>query len=291
MGTTIEHVQVSAGRWRYRRSALGLADAAARQCLDAAGVEHRDVDLLVNAGLYRDRNLGEPAFAALIQDDVGLNSEDPHPGGHGTFSFDVANGTCGALTSLQIVDGFLRAGTIRRALVVASDADPGHHLAPSFPFSPAGAAALCAWRDDDRGLGPMRWLTAPDGGESFRAVVRHEGGANRLRFDIDAAYLTEAAVLAAKAAAQVLAASGVSTLDLDAVVVAPGHDSFVATFLDILGVGSDCVVASADPTEHTASFLVALATASTGGRLAAGSTALFACAGAGITAGACLYRG
>ena len=84
-----------------------------------------DVDLLVNAGIYRDRNLGEPALAAMIQQDIGANPENPHADTHGTFSFDVSNGTCGVLTALQIVDGFLKSHAIDCALVVASDADPG----------------------------------------------------------------------------------------------------------------------------------------------------------------------
>ncbi|PRC59962.1 3-oxoacyl-ACP synthase, partial [Mycobacterium sp. ITM-2017-0098] len=82
--------------------------------------------------------------------------------GHGTFSFDVANGACGVLTALQIVDGFLRSRTIECALVVARDADPGRRHSESFPFAPAGAALLCDWSDDDYGLGPVHWLNVPD---------------------------------------------------------------------------------------------------------------------------------
>jgi 3-oxoacyl-[acyl-carrier-protein] synthase III len=67
----------------------------------AGGHDPDEFDLLVNAGMYRDRNLGEPALAALIQDDIGANTEDPHAEAHGTFSFDVANGACGVLTALQ----------------------------------------------------------------------------------------------------------------------------------------------------------------------------------------------
>ena len=71
--------------------------------------------MLINAGIYRDRNMAEPALAALIQADIGAHPEDPHPDSHGTFSFDVANGVCGVLTALQIADGFLRSHAIQRA--------------------------------------------------------------------------------------------------------------------------------------------------------------------------------
>jgi 3-oxoacyl-[acyl-carrier-protein] synthase III len=129
----------------------------ARRALDLAGLAAADIDLLVDAGLYHDRNLGEPALAALIQEDIGANPEDPHAGGHGTFSFDVANGPCGMFTELQVVDGFLRAGTVRHALVVASDADPGHRLAPDSPSRRLGPRSLrlASWRRRDPGV-PVR---------------------------------------------------------------------------------------------------------------------------------------
>ena len=102
-----------------------------------------DLDLLVNAGLYRDRNLGEPALASMIQEDVRRHPEDPHPGGHGTFSFDVANGACGVLTALQIADRFLRSA--RSSGRSWSPATPTPVTAsPSTSRSPAPAAHFCA---------------------------------------------------------------------------------------------------------------------------------------------------
>src|ERR671935_110610 len=98
MGTLIDRVALTQGKWRDRHSALHLAVRAAKDCLHHDGRDPHDVDLLINTGIYRDRNLGEPALAALIQEDIGANPEDPHGNAHGTFSFDVANGTCGVLT-------------------------------------------------------------------------------------------------------------------------------------------------------------------------------------------------
>ena len=116
MGTVIERLDVTRAGWRNRHSALHLAVAAGKACLQRAGREPDDVDLLINTGIYRDKNLAEPALAALIQKDIGANTEDPREDAHGTFSFDIANGTCGVLTALQIVDGFLRSHTIKCAL-------------------------------------------------------------------------------------------------------------------------------------------------------------------------------
>ena len=187
MGTVIDRLDVTRGGWRTRHSALHLAVAAAKTCLQGAGREPDDVDLLINTGIYRDKNLAEPALAALIQEDIGANPEDPHEDAHGTFSFDISNGTCGVLTALQIVDGFLRSHTINCALVVASDANPGRGMSEHFPFSPVGAALLCGWSDDDFGLGRVHWVNIPDDGENFRATVGLEDSRNVLRFSGSAA--------------------------------------------------------------------------------------------------------
>ena len=142
MGTRIEAVATAhAGRGPFRQGALKLADAAARACLARAHLEAGDIDLLINAGLYREDNLTEPALAALIQEDIGANpGHPPREGAHGTFSFDVANGGCGVLTALELLDGFVRSGTIQTGLVVASDSEPDD--SESFPFPAVGGAVL-----------------------------------------------------------------------------------------------------------------------------------------------------
>jgi 3-oxoacyl-[acyl-carrier-protein] synthase-3 len=290
MGTTIDHIELTARHRGHRTSALGLADLAIRQCLEAAGVDASQVDLLVNAGLYRDRNLGEPALAALIQQDVGINPEDRHTGGHGSFSFDIANGTCGALCALQVVDGFMRAGTIRRAVVVTSDADPGHRSAPDFPFAPAGAAALCGWQEGEVGLGPFRWLSCPEDGHLFRSMVHFEHGHNLLRVEIDAEFPVHAAAVASKVVDEVLGEAGLGPSAVGVAVVAPGDPAFVEAFATDSGIPSERIVVAGDPCIHTAGFLAALGEARRGGRLLPGTTALLVAAASGITAGAVLYR-
>lgn len=62
MGTIIERVEISEAGWRNRHSALRLAVAAAKRCLHRAGCDPDSIDLLINAGIYRDRNLGEPRW-------------------------------------------------------------------------------------------------------------------------------------------------------------------------------------------------------------------------------------
>lgn len=290
MGTVIDHAAVTHGSWRSRHSALRIAVTTAKECLDEAGCPASDLDLLVNVGLYRDRNLGEPALAALIQEDVGANPEDPHPDAHGTFSFDIANGTCGPLTALRVVDGFLRSGTIHRALVVASDADPGHGIGEHFPFAAAGGALLCGWTGDESGFDSFHWANFPDGGETFRSTVSYRDGRNRLEIvasdHIDEAY----AVAGSRVALDCLDSASIDLADVDLVLAAPARPGFTAGLAAHLDVHVERVAVSRDERVHTAALIAAIHGATLDARLKPGSTVLVVAVGAGVTAGAALYR-
>jgi len=289
MGTVIDRVDIAHRRWRDRHSALHLAVAAAKDCLQRAGCDPDELDLVVNAGIYRDRNLGEPALAALIQDDIGANPGDPHAGAHGTFSFDVANGACGVLTALQIVDGFLRTRSIHRALVVASDADPGHGMSERFPFSATGAALLCGWSDDDYGLSRVSWANANgEDSEAFTATVGFADARNVLRFTESADTDERFAAAAEQAARLCLDAHCMQLSDIDLIVAAPPWGRFRTALSNRLGVPVEQINIADDQRMHTA----ALAAAFEGQleRLSAGTQILFVAAGAGVTAGAALYR-
>lgn len=257
MGTVVDQIAIVKGGWRQRHSALRLAVLAAKNCLRTGGRTPRDIDLLVNAGVYRDRNLGEPALAAIIQHDIGANPEDPHLGAHGTFSFDVANGSCGVLTALQIVDGFLRARAIECALIVASDADPGHGMSEDFPFSPFGAALLCSWTNDDRGLGRASWANDSVHHDAVNAAVQMIGRRNVLRVSVTAdsdECLADTAAQTAKACLHGCS----STLDeVDAIVTAPAHRRYREALAAELGVRATRITAADTESMHTASLAAA----------------------------------
>jgi 3-oxoacyl-[acyl-carrier-protein] synthase-3 len=288
MGTVIEQVSRTDGGWRTHHSALRLAVKAAKHCLNEAGRTAHDVDLLINAGIYRDRNLAEPALAAMIQEDIGANPEDPHEHAHGTFSFDISNGSCGVLTALQIVDGFLKSRSIDLALVVASDADPGHGMSEDFPFSPSGTAFLCDWSDDDRGLESIHWISIPDDGESYSTTVGLLDGRNVLRFEVAEACDELFADAAAQAVETCLRASALTLDDIDAIVAAPARNGFRTALSARIRVPESQIIVADDQRTHTASLAGAFDRATD--RIRPGGRVLLVAAGAGVTAGAALYR-
>lgn len=289
MGTRIEALSLVSGGLRRRRSALRLAVAAARDSLREAHIRPADVDLLVNVGIYRDRLLGEPALAPLIQEDAGLDLGDPEAGQTGTFSFDIANGACGVLSALQVADGFLEAGTARTALIVASDADPGQRLAPDFPIPPAGGALVCRWADDGTGLAGFRWHHDHDGGSTFRSTVTFEDGHNRLAVSEDPLFAERAGDAAGRAAFDLLAGHGLSADDVDLVVADPDRPYFLKILADHLGRPETEILTAGAPL-HTVGLLAALHRAESEGRLRRGAICLLVGGAAGITGGAALYR-
>lgn len=288
MGTIIERVDLAAAHWRNRHSALGLAVAAAKSCLRHAQCPADAIDLLVNVGIYRDRNLGEPALAALIQHHIGANPHDPHSGAHGTFSFDIANGTCGVLTALQIVDGFFRTRVINCAMIVASDANPGFGMSQHFPFSALGSALLCRWTDEDYGLGSVYWSAAGDDGDSFRASVGLHDARNVLRFSESAALDVELARVSARAARSCLSQSTLEPSDVSLIIAAPARRRFRAAMATLLAVPQSRIAVADDPKTHTGALAAAFHDAT--GRSTGVAPMLFVAGGAGITAGAALYR-
>lgn len=291
MGTIIDQVAIAHPRWRGHHGALHLAVVAGKDCLQRAGHDPHELDLVINAGIYRDRNLGEPALAALIQDDIGANPEDPHTGAHGTFSFDIANGACGVLTALQIVDGFLRSGAIQLALIVATDADPGRGMSEHFPFSATGGALLCRWTDDGYGLSPVSWMNADEAsvnGQSFAATVGFTDSRNILRFEQSDDMDKRFAAAAATAARTCLQVQSARLADVDVIIAAPAGHGYRTALSDRLGVPIDKITVADDQHMHTAALAAAFERQTE--RLPAGGRALFVVAGAGTTGGAALYR-
>ena len=302
MGTSIEAVATaSPGGHLFDRGSLKLADDAAKSCLDRAGRTSDDVDLLVNTGLYHDRNLGEPALAALIQEDIGANPGHPPTFGHGTFSFDLYNGGCGVLTAISIVDGFLASGTADLGMVVTADADPAPGVSRGFTFAPLGGAVLLRWAHDTPGFSDFCIETFPQYADLFRSEVRwvpskhrvgHRRGRNVLQVEVADDYRERALDCAADAAQRFSQKVELDLRAVDVLIATGSVGEFGEMLADRLGLSGEQVVSPAGPlsTAHTAGPLVALEAAMRGGQLAAAATTLVVSAGAGITVALALYR-
>jgi 3-oxoacyl-[acyl-carrier-protein] synthase III len=289
MRSSLEAFGVVADR---RRSALELADAAIEACLRRAGISSSELDLLVNCGIYREDNLGEPALAAMIQEDVGANPGHPPVGGHGTFSFDVAAGTCGPVAAMQIVDGLVRSGVVRHGLVVASDVHAGDP--EDAPFQPVGAAALLSAAPTG-GFEAFTTRLFPEHAGDLRAEVRFERrrrhlpfrppGDNVLVIERSDDLVGHAVACAVDVVAQALAGLDLALDDIGAVVT-PDAGGVGAKLAAELGRPA----VTADEGAHTAGVLVALARAEAEGALTGDAPVLVVTTSAGLHVSCALYR-
>jgi acyl-CoA:acyl-CoA alkyltransferase len=130
-----------------------LAVHAARAALDQAGLEPRDIDLLVFAAASQD--LIEPATAHIVQHKLGTQCQ----------VFDVKNACNSFLNGVQVAESLISTGAARHALVVTGelcsravrwhvrDAEEFRRFFPGWTMGDAGAAVvLTPASAEDRGI-------------------------------------------------------------------------------------------------------------------------------------------
>jgi 3-oxoacyl-[acyl-carrier-protein] synthase-3 len=303
MGARIEAATALTSHARRKPSARRLADDAAKACLARARKPPGDVDMLINAGIYREDNMGEPALAALIQEDIGANLGQPPIGGHGTFSFDLMNGTCGVISAIQLQAGFLRSGVIKRGLIVTSDVHPNPKEPGATPFRPTGGAMLLDWDDSIAGFTDFHAETFPEYEDLFESQYHWKSargphgpgrpiGRSQLVIDQMPGYLARSVDCAVEATGRFLGRLGMGIEDIDLLVPAPSAPDFLDRLRLRLGVPGDRVAYVEENlvTAYSSSSIAALEAAIRSGRLAEARNTLMLAAGAGITVALALYR-
>lgn len=296
---------IPALRRMRRKSSLALADEAATRCLSRAARSSDAVELLINVGVYRDKNLGEPALASMIQEDIAAN---PHRGahmGHGTFSFDVSNGGCGAINAIQIVDRFMRSAIVQRGMIVASDANPAPGLTRGFSCPPVGGAVLLSPGKDNEGFQDFYFENFPEFEHLREAVVRWEPRRSRLPFPgmgrdgknvltIKEApgYLERCVDCAVESLEKFLAQRQLALAEIDLIISSQHPTEFPDLLEHRLGLPGDHVVRVAEPFVGalSASPMAGIEAARQSGRFEKAKRILFVTVGAGICVGLALYQ-
>ena len=303
MGTRIEAACALTRGGPRKVTARGLADAAARACLAQAGREPGDVDMLINAGIYREDNMGEPALAALIQEDIGASLGQPPIGGHGTFSFDLLNGTCGVITAIQVESGLLDSGVIRLGAIVTSDIDPDHHDLGAVLGQPTAGAMLLRRDEKLAGFTDFSTETFPEYHDLFASglvwqerhghrVPRQAAGRHEMVIECKPGYPARLADCAEEASRRFLRRLGLGWDEIDLVVPAPSTPDFLDALVTRLGVPGDRVAYTTEDLAgaYTTGPIAALQAAIRSGRLGEARNTLMIAAGAGITVALALYR-
>jgi 3-oxoacyl-[acyl-carrier-protein] synthase-3 len=268
-----------------------LAIVAARRCLDNAGVEGADLDLLILATATPDNTF--PATATKVQAALGMLRG---------AAFDVQAVCSGFIYALAVADNFIKAGQARNALVIGAETFSRildwTDRATCVLFGDGAGAVLLQAGDGqgstaDRGIlsthlhsdGRYYPLLQVDGGPSLGATVgllRMEG---REVFRHAVANLT--AVVQ-----ETLAANGLGLQAIDWVVPHQANKRILDGTARKLDFPLERVVVTVDRHANTsaASVPLALAEAVGDGRITPGQLVLLEAMGGGFTWGAALVR-
>jgi 3-oxoacyl-[acyl-carrier-protein] synthase-3 len=278
---------------RERRMASkeeALSDVALPACRDAlaqAGVEGKDVDLLIVATVTPDMTF--PSTGALLADKLGAVA---------AAAYDLSAGCTGFMYALAQAYGMLAGGLAKRALVVGGDL----------------LSRILDWEDRSTlilfgdGAGAAVLEAAPERGFlGFELGADGAGGANlwlpgsgsRL-FDNPDQYVKMngrevykfATRILVQSAQDLLERCGVGIEEVDVYVPHQANIRIIDHATKKLGVPSERVVINVDRYGNTSSGSIplALADAATAGRLAPGKLVLMTGMGAGLTWGSALLR-
>jgi 3-oxoacyl-[acyl-carrier-protein] synthase-3 len=302
MGAIIEAVRTVQPRRFGRPGAIDLAARAARKALKAAGCHPSDVDVVINTGIYRVENIYEPALAPFVQEKIGANIPFSPDAKRGIWSFDLANGSCGFLNALQVVDGLVSSGKLRRGLVVTSDVEPFPGVTEGWEFDPVGGAVLLGPGDRDEGFAAFHFETFAKHSDLFESKMSWIGdGRSRLalrlrtnqavRLRQDERYASWCAKCAAHALEGFLAQRALSLEELDLIVPSHSPAGFAEEFARAIDACAEqlSAVPPGGPNAHTAGPVLALESVFGSERYARARNVLLVAAGSGVQVSLALY--
>jgi 3-oxoacyl-[acyl-carrier-protein] synthase III len=294
--TTDEWIATRTGIKERRIAAKGeltstMGTAAARAALANAGMDPRDIDLIVLATSTPDQTF--PATAVTIQADLGITQG---------AAFDVQAVCSGFVFALTTADNYLKSGEFRRALVIGSEAfsrildwdDRGTCV-----LFGDGAGALVVEAEmqngstSDRGVlasclrsdGRYRDKLYVDGGPSTTGTVGY------VRMDGPEVF-RHAVTNIAEVIDATLKKSGYQASNIDWFVPHQANKRILDGAARKLGLAPEKIVITVDKHANTsaASIPLALDAACRDGRIKKGDLVLMEAMGGGFTWGAVLVR-
>jgi 3-oxoacyl-[acyl-carrier-protein] synthase III len=268
-----------------------LAIHAARAALASAKVDASSIDLIVVATSTPDQTF--PASATVVQAGLGIT---------GGAAFDLQAVCSGFVYGLAVIDGLLRTGAHKRALLIGSETfsrilDWTDRTTCVLFGDGAGAVVIEAQESagtrDDRGVltthlrsdGRHRSKLYVDGGPSSTQTVGHLRMEGREVFKHAVAMITDVVYDAFKA-------TGYSAQDIDWFVPHQANKRIIDGSAHKLGIDAGKVVITVDRHGNTsaASIPLALCDAVADRRIKRGDLVLLEAMGGGFTWGAALVR-
>ena len=267
-----------------------LAEKAARQAIDAAGITPADIDLIIVATTTPDRIF--PSTACLLQARLDV---------HGSPAFDVQAVCTGFVYALGLADMFVKSGKAKNALVVGAETlsnivDWTDRSTCVLFGDGAGAVVLSA--ADEPGIlsthlhadGQYKELLTVPAGLSEHPEVLKSGKAF---MEMKGNEVFKVAVnTLGRIVDETLAANGLQKSDIDWLVPHQANIRIIAATARKLDMSMDNVVVTVHEHGNTsaASIPLALDIAVRDGRIQRGDTLLLEAFGGGFTWGSALLK-
>jgi 3-oxoacyl-[acyl-carrier-protein] synthase III len=271
-----------------------LVRAAAEDCLRQSPYDRRDIDVLINVGVYRSGFLAEPAVAAMAAGDLAINDghnpQDPRK----TLAFDIFNGSVGFLNACYAAAGMIHAGRARRVMIVASEVE--NNVEAGVPerrgVRQLGSAAIVDRSDGRTGFGRFLFRYATQYVDSFTSCAAQEGGRTYLALKRSANLENYYLQIIDQSVRELLDAEGLALPQIRAIFPPQISAAFVSRLAALLQAGKDRVVSIADDRGDwfTSSSVCALKYAHEQKMVAPGDVGLLINVGTGIQVGCALYH-
>ncbi len=270
-----------------------MAVKAAEAALKKAKLTGKDIDAVILATTTPDRTF--PATAVTVQDKIGM-------GDHG-FAFDLQAVCSGFIYALATADNFIKAGQIRRALVIGAE-----HFTSLLDWDDRttcvlfgdGAACVILEADEsgrgakeDRGIlsthlhseGAHRDILCTSGGPSSSRTTGHVVMEGKKVF-------VHAVKRMGEVVQEALEMNNISPSDIKYLVPHQANQRIIDSTVEKLKLTSDKVILTVSEHGNTsaASIPLALTVAVEDGRIRKGDLILMEAMGGGLTWGAALVR-
>ncbi len=268
-----------------------LAIDAARKAVAAAGIEPDSIDLIVVGTASSDQNF--PSTACVVQQALGAG---------GCIAFDVSAACSGFIYGVGIADSMLRAGMVRRALVIGAETMTRiidwDDRTTCVLFGDGAGAVVFEAREVEEGLaGPGVIATRLHADGEQGHMLYMDGGASttgtigKLRMKGKEVF-KHAVTNLAEVLNEVLDAAGITAGELDWVVPHQANRRILDGTARKLGLPVEKVIITVDQHANTsaASVPLALDVAVRDGRIKPGQLVMMEAMGGGFTWGATLVR-
>jgi 3-oxoacyl-[acyl-carrier-protein] synthase III len=291
----IESVGTAPDQTVGRRDTFGLLRAAARDCLARSRFEWNDISVLIYAGVYRSDYLTEPALAALLAGELGINATLSESDPRRTLAFDISNGAVGFLDACHVAAEMIRAGRVATAMVVTAEVE---NNADAFPTELLGieetgsAVILSRSAGASSGLGEIRFRVFDEEPEAFASHCINRDRTTCLVIARDPELERRYADAIVVAVTEFLASQGIERGRLAHVLPPQISGAFITRLSTALELPRDLFVdVTCDRRDlFTSSVPFALRAIAEQGRAIPGDMGLIVTVGSGLQVGCALYH-